>query len=62
MSPGSAVIAAYRDAGCVPQELPRDVLLEMMAFLGCRPVDGPLAGLFFDDLQFAVATPARSVG
>ncbi len=46
-------IAAYRDAGCVPHELPRDVLLEMMAFLGCRPVDGPLAGLFFDDLQFA---------
>ena len=24
----------------------------MMAFLGCRPVEGPLAGLFFDDLQF----------
>ena len=37
----------------MPHELPRDVLLEMMAFLGCRPVDGPLAGLFFDDLQFA---------
>ena len=24
----------------------------MMEFLGCRPVDGSLAGLFFDDLQF----------
>ena len=24
----------------------------MMSFLGCRPVEGRLAGLFFDDLQF----------
>ena len=45
-------IAMYRDSGCVPHELSREVLLEMMAFLGCRPVDGSLAGLFFDDLQF----------
>ncbi len=45
-------VAAYRDGGCVPHELSREVLLEMMAFLGCRPVDGSLAGLFFDDLQF----------
>ena len=36
----------------MPHELSRELLLEMMAFLGCRPVDGSLAGLFFDDLQF----------
>jgi 4-hydroxyacetophenone monooxygenase len=45
-------IAAYRDSGCVPVELSRDLLLEMMAFLGRRPVTEPLAGLLFDDLQF----------
>ena len=46
-------IAAYRDSGSVPQELSRDLLLEMMSFLGCRPVgEGRLADLFFDDLQF----------
>ncbi len=46
-------IAAYRDAGSVPHELSRELLLEMMSFLGCRPVDeGRLADLFFDDLQF----------
>jgi 4-hydroxyacetophenone monooxygenase len=45
-------IAAYRDGGCVPVDLSRDVLLEMMSFLGRRPVDEPLAGLLFDDLQF----------
>jgi 4-hydroxyacetophenone monooxygenase len=46
------VITAYRDSGCEPVGLPKDLLQEMMAFLGCRPVDGRLAGLFFDDLQF----------
>jgi 4-hydroxyacetophenone monooxygenase len=46
-------IVAYRDGGCVPHELPEELLLEMMSFLGCRAVDdGPLSGLFFDDLQF----------
>jgi 4-hydroxyacetophenone monooxygenase len=45
-------IAEYRDGGCMPHELPRDLLLEMMAFLGRQPVGGRLAGLFFDDLQF----------
>ena len=45
-------IAAYRDGGCVPVDLSRDVLLEMMSFLGRRPVEGRLAGLLFDDLQF----------
>src|SRR5437879_1587863 len=40
------VIADYRDAGCRSHELPRDLLQEMMSFLGCRPVEGRLAGLF----------------
>ena len=31
-------IAAYRDGGCVPHELSPELLLEMMTFLGCRPV------------------------
>ena len=46
------VIAAYRDGGCVPEDLSRDVLQEMMGFLGRRPVEGRLAGLLFADLQF----------
>ncbi|HEX4162735.1 MAG TPA: NAD(P)/FAD-dependent oxidoreductase [Acidimicrobiales bacterium] len=45
-------IAAYRDSGCEPVALPTELLQEMMAFLGRRPVDGRLSGLFFDDLQF----------
>jgi 4-hydroxyacetophenone monooxygenase len=45
-------IAAYRDGGCRPHGLSRELLQEMMSFLGCRPVEGRLAGLFFDDLQF----------
>ncbi len=46
------VIAAYRDGGCVPVDLSRDLLLEMMSFLGRRQVEDRLAGLLFDDLQF----------
>lgn len=46
------VIAAYRDGGCQAHELPRELLQEMMSFLGRQPVEGALAGLFFDDLQF----------
>jgi 4-hydroxyacetophenone monooxygenase len=46
-------IAAYRDGGCVPHVLSRELQLEMMSFLGCRAVEeGRLADLFFDDLQF----------
>src|SRR5271165_2986850 len=45
-------IRAYRDDGCRPHALSHEVLQEMMSFLGCRPVEGRLAGLFFDDLQF----------
>ena len=46
------VIAAYRDGGCDPHPLSRELLHEMMEFLGCRPIEGSLAGMFFDDLQF----------
>ena len=45
-------IAAYRDAGCVPHELPPALLLEMMSFLGCRPVEGRIADFFLEDLHF----------
>ena len=45
-------IRAYRDGGCQPKVLPRELLQEMMSFLGRRAVEGRLAGLFFDDLQF----------
>jgi 4-hydroxyacetophenone monooxygenase len=53
------VIASYRDGGCVPVELSRVVLQEMMSFLGRRPVEGRLAGLLFDDLQFEGADSGR---
>lgn len=46
------VIAAYRDGGCVPRELPRDVLLEMMSFLACKPLAGRLVDMLFEDMQF----------
>ncbi|MDA8044153.1 MAG: NAD(P)/FAD-dependent oxidoreductase [Actinomycetota bacterium] len=46
------VISDYRDHGCQPIDLPHELLREMMEFLGRRPVDGSLAGLFFDDMQF----------
>ena len=48
-------VVAYRDSGCEPRELSDDVLLEMMAFLACRPVQGRLADMFFEDMQFAGA-------
>ena len=46
-------IAAYRDGGCEPHDLSPELLLEMMEFLGCRPVTDRVAALFVDDLQFA---------
>lgn len=46
------VIAAYRDAGCHPVELPRELLLEMMSFLACRPLEGRLVSMLFEDMQF----------
>jgi len=46
------VIADYRDAGCRPRELSRDLLVEMMAFLACTPLTPRLSELFLFDLQF----------
>ena len=46
-------IAAYRDGGCVPHELPPDVLVEMMAFLAGTPVDEDvMVPMFVEDMQF----------
>jgi 4-hydroxyacetophenone monooxygenase len=45
-------IAAYRDAGCHPQPLAQDVLLEMMAFLARKPLEGVMVPLFLEDMQF----------
>ncbi|MCK9896430.1 NAD(P)/FAD-dependent oxidoreductase [Frankia sp. AgB32] len=45
-------ILAYRDAGCVPHEPSPELLSELLAFMGRRPIEGSLAGLALDDLQF----------
>jgi 4-hydroxyacetophenone monooxygenase len=47
-----AVIAAYRDSGCEPLTLPRELLLEMMNFVACGHVDGERAEMFLRDLAF----------
>jgi 4-hydroxyacetophenone monooxygenase len=46
------VVAAYRDSDCEPHALSDDVLLEMMSFLAGKPVEGRLAEMFFEDMQF----------
>jgi len=48
-------VLAYRDGGCVPHPLDDGLLAEMMAFLAGRPLEGRLAGMFFEDMQFAGA-------
>jgi len=45
-------IAAYRDAGCQPHPLPRDLLLEMMSFLAGKPLEGRIVPMLFEDMQF----------
>ena len=45
-------IAAFRETGCHPVELSRDVLREMMTFLACKPLSDRLQELFFFDLGF----------
>ena len=45
-------IAAYRDGGCIPHELSRDVLVEMMAFLAGKPLEGVMVPMFLEDMQF----------
>jgi len=46
------VIADYRDAGCEPQPLPNDLLVEMMGFLATGPLSSRLSELFLFDLAF----------
>jgi 4-hydroxyacetophenone monooxygenase len=45
-------IAAYRDSGCIPHQLSRDVLVEMMAFLAGKPLEGVMVPMFLEDMQF----------
>ena len=45
-------IAAYRDGGCIPHEPSRDVLVEMMAFLAGKPLEGIMVPMFLEDMQF----------
>ena len=49
------VVLAYRDGGCEPVPLDRDLLHEMMAFVACRPVEGRIAEFMFEDMQFDAA-------
>ena len=52
------VIAGYRDGGCQPHALSRELLAEMMDFLACRSLPQREADLFFFDLQFDGADSA----
>jgi 4-hydroxyacetophenone monooxygenase len=52
-------IAAYRDGGCVPHELPPALHREMMSFLACRPVEGRLADFLLEDLHLDGADSGR---
>lgn len=45
------VIAAYRDDGCRPHELPESIHAEIMEFLACKPITDRQRGLYFFDLQ-----------
>ena len=49
------VIAAYRDAGCEPVALPDELLLEMMSFMACKPLEGRIVPMMFEDMHFAGA-------
>jgi 4-hydroxyacetophenone monooxygenase len=44
-------VLAYRDAGCVPKTLPTELVVEMMAFLACKPLGDDLVPMFLEDLQ-----------
>jgi 4-hydroxyacetophenone monooxygenase len=45
-------VAAYRDSGCIPHDLSDDVLVEMMAFLAGKPLEGVMVPMFLEDMQF----------
>jgi len=46
------VVLAYRDGGCEPVPLSRDVLLDLMEFLARRPLEGRIVPMLFEDMQF----------
>ncbi|MCU1378887.1 MAG: hypothetical protein JWN29_1870 [Acidimicrobiales bacterium] len=46
------VIAGYRDAGCDPQPLSRDLLLEMMSWFATTALEGRIVPMLFEDMQF----------
>jgi 4-hydroxyacetophenone monooxygenase len=45
-------IRAYRDGGCEPRELSREVLREMMSWLAGKCLEGRIVPMFFEDMQF----------
>jgi hypothetical protein len=45
-------IAAYRDGGCRPVPLDRELLLELMSFIAGRPLEGRIVPMLFEDMQF----------
>jgi 4-hydroxyacetophenone monooxygenase len=45
-------IAAYRNGGCEPRPVSRELLLEMMSFLACRPLEGRIVSMLVEDMQF----------
>ena len=47
-----SAIAEYRDQGFQPKELSKELLIEMMEFLACKPLSNRMRDLFFFDLQF----------
>ena len=49
------VIAAYRDAGCEPVALPDELLHEMMSFMACKPLEGRIVPMMFEDMHFSGA-------
>src|SRR4051794_3710725 len=46
------VITAYCEGGFEPVPLSTDVHLEMMSFLARKPMEGRMASLFLEDMQF----------
>jgi 4-hydroxyacetophenone monooxygenase len=44
-------VVAYRDSGCEPHALPREVLLEMMSFLAGTTLEGRIVPMLFEDMQ-----------
>ena len=48
-------IAAYRDGGCEGQSLSPELLVELMSFLACKPLEGRVLDMLLEDMQFTGA-------